>query len=104
MKPIFRRLLSVMALAAAAVTVVACSSGAGSGASGGSGAGSSASGTTLTIGWAEPPDTLNPATTGARDVGPIDVNVFHTLIYLTKTNQPTPDLPTQWPVGRNGKV
>jgi peptide/nickel transport system substrate-binding protein len=96
----FRRLVSVVALAAAAMTVAACSSGGGSGVSGGS----SASDTALTIGWAEPPDTLNPATTGARDVGPIDVNVFDTLVWLTPSLKATPDLATKWSVSPDGKT
>lgn len=100
MRPTLRRLLSVVALATAAVTVAACSSGGGSGAGGGT----SASDTTLTIGWAEPPDTLNPATTGARDVGPIDVNVFDTLVWLTPSLQVTPDLATKWSVSPDGKT
>src|SRR6202167_2495540 len=103
MRLTFRRLLSAIALATAAVTVAACSSGGGAGAGGGSG-GSSASDTTLTIGWAEPPDTLNPATTGARDVGPIDVNVFDTLVWLTPNLQVTPDLATKWSVSPDGKT
>jgi peptide/nickel transport system substrate-binding protein len=61
-------------------------------------------GGTLTIGWAEPPDTLNPATTGARDVGPIDVNIFDTLIWLTSDNKVTPDLATSWKISDQGKT
>src|ERR1700749_4303179 len=97
----YRRLLAVIALVLAAGTVAACSSGggsSGSGASGGSGGNS-----TLTIGWAEPPDTLNPATTGARDVGPIDENVFDTLVYLTPSLKVTPDLATKWSISPDGK-
>ena len=30
----------------------------------------------IIVGWGELLDTLNPATTGNRDVGPIDVNMF----------------------------
>jgi peptide/nickel transport system substrate-binding protein len=52
----------------------------------------------LVIGWAEPVDTLNPAATGARDVGPIDVNIFDTLVWLTPDLKVTPDLATKWTV------
>lgn len=65
---------------------------------------SSVGGGTLTIGWAEPPDTLNPATTGARDVGPIDVNIFDTLVWLTPNNAITPDLATVWKASNHGKT
>jgi len=65
---------------------------------------SNAGGGTLTIGWAEPPDTLNPATTGARDVGPIDVNIFDTLVWLTPNSDITPDLATSWKISNNGKT
>ncbi len=58
----------------------------------------------LTVGWAEPPDTLNPATTGARDVGPILVNVFDTLVWLTKDLKITPDLATKWAISKDGKT
>jgi peptide/nickel transport system substrate-binding protein len=97
----FRRLLAAIALAMAAVTVAACSSG---GSSGGSSASGGSGSSTLTIGWAEPPDTLNPATTGARDVGPIDVNVFDTLVWLTPGLKVTPDLATKWSVSPDGKT
>lgn len=58
----------------------------------------------LTIGWAEPPDSLNPATTGARDVGPIDVNIFDTLVWLTPDLKITPDLATSWSISPDGKT
>jgi peptide/nickel transport system substrate-binding protein len=58
----------------------------------------------LMIGWAEPVDTLNPATTGARDVGPIDVNIFDTLVWLTPDFKVTPDLATKWSVSPDGKT
>ncbi len=63
-----------------------------------------ATGSTLTIGWAEPPDNLNPATTGARDVGPILVNVFDTLVWLTPDLKVTPDLATKWSISKDGKT
>ncbi len=56
----------------------------------------------LVIGWAEPPDTLNPATTGARDVGPIAINIFDTLVWLTPDLKPTPHLATSWTLSPDG--
>ncbi len=58
----------------------------------------------LVVGWAEPVDTLNPATTGARDVGPIDVNIFDTLVWLTPDLKTTPDLATSWSISADGKT
>jgi peptide/nickel transport system substrate-binding protein len=58
----------------------------------------------LTIGWAEPVDSLNPATTGARDVGPIDANIFDTLVWLTPDFQITPHLATKWTISDDGKI
>lgn len=52
----------------------------------------------LVIGWGEPVDTLNPAATGARDVGPIDRNIFDTLIWLTPDLKLTPHLAMKWSV------
>src|SRR5262249_61655927 len=49
----------------------------------------------LTIGWAEPPDSLNPATTGARNVGPIIGNIFDTLGWLTPDVNGSPQLATK---------
>lgn len=58
----------------------------------------------LTIGWAEPVDSLNPATTGARDVGPILVNIFDTLVWLTPEFKITPDLAESWSVSADAKT
>ncbi|HEV7974909.1 ABC transporter substrate-binding protein [Amycolatopsis sp.] len=58
----------------------------------------------LTLGWAEPVDTLNPATTGNRDVGPINSNIFDTLIWLTPDFKVTPDLATKWAVSPDNKT
>jgi peptide/nickel transport system substrate-binding protein len=58
----------------------------------------------LTLGWAEPVDTLNPATTGNRDVGPIDSNLFDTLVWLTPDFKITPDLATKWTTSPDGKT
>lgn len=57
----------------------------------------------LTVGWASPPDTLNPATTGARSVGPLIATMFDTLVYLTPDNEVTPGLATKWEVTPDGK-
>ncbi len=56
----------------------------------------------LTIGWAEPIDTLNPATTGARNVGPILSNIFDTLVWLTPEFKVEPLLATDWTVSEDG--
>jgi peptide/nickel transport system substrate-binding protein len=58
----------------------------------------------IVIGWGEMLDTLNPATTGNRDVGPIDSNIFDTLVWLTPDLKPTPDLATSWTVSPDGKT
>jgi peptide/nickel transport system substrate-binding protein len=58
----------------------------------------------VTLGWAEPVDTLNPATTGNRDVGPIDANIFDTLVWLTPDFKVTPHLATKWDVSPDGKT
>ncbi|MDX6417227.1 MAG: peptide/nickel transport system substrate-binding protein, partial [Trebonia sp.] len=96
---------AVLSVTATCLLAAACGAGGGSPGSGGSaGSGPAASGGSITVGWAEEPDTLNPATSGARDTGPIDANIFDTLVYLTQDNQPTPDLATKWSVSSNGKV
>ena len=58
----------------------------------------------LVIGWGEPVDALNPAATGARDVGPIDRNIFDTLVWLTPDFKITPHLATKWVVSDDGKT
>lgn len=58
----------------------------------------------MVIGWAEPVDSLNPATTGARDVGPIDANIFNTLVWLTPDFKVTSDLAKTWTVSPDGKT
>ncbi len=58
----------------------------------------------ITVGWAGPFDTLNPATTGNRNVGPIDANIFDTLVWLTPDFKVTPDLATKWEVSPDGKT
>ena len=58
----------------------------------------------IIVGWAGPFDTLNPATTGARNVGPIAINLFDTLVWLTPEFQVTPDLATKWEVSDDGKT
>lgn len=64
--------------------------------------GRTGSGGTLTLGWNQVPDTLNPALTGALSVAPIDAAIFNTLVYLTTKDQVTPDLATSWSVSSNG--
>ena len=58
----------------------------------------------IVVGWGELLDTLNPATTGNRDVGPIAANIFDTLIWLTPELKPTPDLATSWTISPDGKT
>ena len=58
----------------------------------------------IVIGWAGPFDTLNPATTGNRNVGPIAINIFDTLVWLTPNFQVTPGLATKWEVAPGGKT
>ncbi len=56
----------------------------------------------ITVGWAGPFDTLNPATSGNRNVGPIAANIFDTLVWLTPDFKVTPDLATKWEVSPDG--
>jgi len=56
----------------------------------------------LTIGWAEPIDTLNPATTGARNVGSLLTNMFDTLVWLNKDFEIEPLLAKDWSVSEDG--
>lgn len=58
----------------------------------------------LTVGWAEPIDTLNPATTGARNVGPLAINIFDTLTWLTPNFEVTPHLATSWKVSDDSRT
>lgn len=58
----------------------------------------------LTVGWASPPDTLNPATTGSRSVGPLVATMFDTLVYDTQNLKPTPGLATKWETSPDGKT
>jgi peptide/nickel transport system substrate-binding protein len=58
----------------------------------------------IVVGWGEPLDTLNPHNTGNRDVGPIDVNIFDTLVWLTPDFKITPDLATKWELSPDGKT
>jgi peptide/nickel transport system substrate-binding protein len=88
-------------LLAAAVT--ACSGGSGSSDNSGAAKGAVNKQAKVTLGWAEPVDTLNPATTGNRDVGPIDVNIFDTLVWLTPDFKVTPHLATKWTVSPDAK-
>ena len=58
----------------------------------------------LTVGWAEPIDVLNPALTSARDVGPLLINMFDTLVWLTPDLKATPGLAKSWTVSPDGKT
>ena len=58
----------------------------------------------LSVGWAEPIDSLNPATTGARNVGPLAANMFDMLVWLTPEFEITPHLATKWTVSDDGKT
>jgi peptide/nickel transport system substrate-binding protein len=58
----------------------------------------------IVVGWGELLDTLNPVTTGNRDVGPLLVNLFDTLTWLTPDFKVTPDLATSWTISPDGKT
>ena len=58
----------------------------------------------IVVGWAGPFDTLNPATTGNRNVGPINVNIFDTLVWLTPDFQLTPGLAAKWEISPDGRT
>ena len=58
----------------------------------------------LTVGWAEPIDALNPTLTTARDVGPLLINIFDTLVWLTPDLQVTPGLAKSWTMSPDGKT
>jgi peptide/nickel transport system substrate-binding protein len=58
----------------------------------------------IVVGWAGPFDTLNPATTGNRNVGPININIFDTLVWLTPDFEVTPGLATKWEISDDKKT
>ncbi|HEY0185011.1 MAG TPA: ABC transporter substrate-binding protein, partial [Rhodopila sp.] len=58
----------------------------------------------VVVGWAGPFDTLNPATTGNRNVGPININMFDTLVWLTPDFKVTPGLATKWEISDDKKT
>jgi peptide/nickel transport system substrate-binding protein len=87
-----------LALFITAISLVATACG---GSSPGSGSGSGAA---LTIGWAQTPDNIDPAITGAQTVESLDINVFQTLIWATPSGALTPDLATSWTVSGDGKT
>lgn len=60
------------------------------------------SGPELIVGWAEPSDTLNPVTTSKRNTGPLMVNIFDTLVWLTPEFEVEPLLATEWSVSEDG--
>ena len=101
--PILRRPVTAVAASLLGLTAVTACSSAPSG-SQTPGSGSIDKQAEVTLGWAEPVDTLNPATTGARDVGPIDVNIFDTLVWLTPDFKVTPGLATKWTASPDGKT
>lgn len=74
------------------------------GCSGGEGGGNGDVSQDLTVGWASPPDVLNPATTGARAVGPLVQTMFETLVWLTPDLEVTPGLATEWTTSPDGKT
>ena len=98
LKKRLRPALAVAAAAAAAVLVAGCSSGGTSGA----GDDEAAVNQDLTVGWTAPPDTLNPATTGSRSVGPLVATMFEMLVSLDQENQPMPGLATAWEISTDG--
>lgn len=73
-----------------------------SGCSSGSSGSSTSVSQDLTVGWASPPDVLNPATTGSRSVGPLVATMFDTLVWLTPDLKPTPGLATKWTTAPDG--
>jgi peptide/nickel transport system substrate-binding protein len=92
-----RRLTLVLVIAAISLIAAACGGSSGSGSSSASG-----SNTDITIGWAQTPDNVDPAITGAQTVESLDINVFQTLIWATPSGQLTPDLATSWTESPNG--
>jgi peptide/nickel transport system substrate-binding protein len=88
-------IMGFLAVGLAAGVVAGCSSGSGNS------AGQTAQ--NLTVGWASPPDTLNPATTGARSVGPLVATMFDTLVWLTPEGRTTPSLASKWELSPDGK-
>ena len=98
---------SAVALGAVAVlTLMAAACSSSSAASSGSttGSGSASGSGTITIGWAQNPDSLDPALTSEQDVAPIDANIFDTLTWLTPAGTVTPDLATSWSISPDGKT
>src|SRR5579884_3760291 len=53
-------------------------------------------GGTLTVAYEQPPDTLNPATTGETSVWVMIRNIFDCLTYLDKNGNVTPWLASSW--------
>lgn len=89
----------VAAVGLVGLVASACSGGGGNAKDSGSGG----TGGALTVGWSAPPDSINPATTGSRSVGPLDAAMFDTLVYVTPDLKPTPGLATKWSVSADGK-
>lgn len=91
---ITKKVIGVVVAVVAAAALAGCSS---------SGGGGGSASQDLTVGWASPPDTLNPATTGARSVGPLIATMFDTLVWLTPASKVTPGLATKWQTSPDGK-
>ncbi|MGY3146455.1 peptide/nickel transport system substrate-binding protein [Bradyrhizobium sp. USDA 3397] len=58
----------------------------------------------VVIGWEQAVDTLNPAGTTLRDVGPIVGAIFDTLVWSTPDFKMTPHLATSWEITEGGKL
>jgi len=56
----------------------------------------------LVIGWGEPLDTLNPATSSKRITGPVLLTIFDNLVYLNQEFEIEPMLATEWTVSEDG--
>jgi len=94
-----RRITFVLLAAATSLVATACGGSSGSGSGSGTG-----TGTDLTIGWAQTPDNIDPALTGAQTVESLDINVFQTLVWATPAGQLTPDLASSWKISPDGKT
>src|SRR6202451_3129245 len=93
-----RAMAAAGAMASLALSVAAC------GTSSSSGGGTSSANKTLTIAWAQNPDSLDPALTAEQDAAPVDANIFDTLTWLTPAGAVTPDLATSWSVSAHGQT
>jgi peptide/nickel transport system substrate-binding protein len=60
-------------------------------------------GGTLTVAYEQPPDTLNPATTGETSTWVMIRNIFDSLTYLDQNGKVTPWLASSWKLTHGGK-